>query len=145
MELWNLQNETFPSWHIGDDFDIEAFNASLLSPMAADQSVWYGQTSTSQANELLTPQIGTRNSAAPSINDIQGLWVTKADSYSWKDANNASYSVAPTRPITPSTGSSSGNTVDERYRNDLSQRLRPRWKEDPLPPTEFLVCTLYLL
>ncbi|KAH6700582.1 fungal-specific transcription factor domain-containing protein [Leptodontidium sp. MPI-SDFR-AT-0119] len=144
MEFWNLQNESFPSWHIGDDFDIEAFNASLLSPAAADQSVWYGQTSTSQANGLLTPQIGTRNWAAPSMNDIQGLWVTKADYYSWKDANNASYSVAPTRPITPSTVSPSGNTVDERYRSELSQRLCPRWKEDPLPPTEFLNLALQL-
>ncbi|CZR65093.1 uncharacterized protein PAC_14993 [Phialocephala subalpina] len=144
MELWNLQNESFPSWHIGDDFDIEAFNMSLLSPMAADQSVWHGQTSTSQENELLALQIETQNSAAPSMNDIQGLWVTKADYYSWKDADNASYSVAPTRPITPSTESPSGNTVDERYRNDLSQRLCPRWKEDPLPPTEFLNLALQL-
>lgn len=138
-ESWNMEGEShYPSWHIGEDFDLQAFNTSLLAPMFVDESAWRVVSSPEgQGGMVTTPRLGTHSPSANSMEVIQGLWVTKADDNSRKN-DGLSYSVAPTRPITPTT-MSSANGVDDRYREDLSMRLRPRWKEDPLPSTEFLV------
>jgi hypothetical protein len=139
IDLWNLQNESFPSWHVGDDFDLEAFNMYLRSPSLVDQFPWHAEATAAEDGNHATIRIEAQGPSAPSMEDIQGLWITKADNYSWKNDGNHSYSVAPTQPITPITDSPSGNTVDERYWEDLSLKLRPHWKEDTLPSTEFLV------
>lgn len=139
IDLWNLQNESFPSWHVGDDFDLEAFNMCLGSPSLVDQFPWHAEATAAEDGNHATTRIEAQGPSAPSMEDIQGLWITKADNYSWKNDGNHWYSVALTRPITPTIDSPSGNTVDERYREDLSLKLRPRWKDDPLPSTEFLV------
>lgn len=138
-EFWNVESGShYPSWHIGDDFDLQAFNTSLLAPMFVDESAWRVTLPEGQDGRVATPRLGQHTPSATSMEVIQGLWVTKADDNSRKN-DGLSYSVALTRPITPTTMSSS-NGVDERYREDLSPRLRPRWKEDPLPSIEFLVC-----
>lgn len=138
-EFWSMEIESqYPSWHIGEDFDLHAFNNSLLAPMFVDESTWLVSPE-GQGDVVQTARGGPQSPSANSIEMIQGLWITKADDNSRKK-DAVSYSVAPTRPITPTTLSSAGNGVDERYRDDLSLRLRPRWKEDPLPSTEFLVC-----
>jgi hypothetical protein len=137
-EFWNMEGEShYPSWHIGEDFDLQAFNSSLLAPMFVDESAWRVASPEGQGGMVATPRLGPHSPSVTSIEVIQGLWVTKADDNSRKN-DGLSYSVAPTRPITPTT-MSSANGVDDRYREDLSMRLRPRWKEDPLPSTEFLV------
>jgi hypothetical protein len=138
-EFWNMEVEShYPSWHIGDDFDLQAFNTSLLAPMFVDESAWRVSSPEGQGGMVATPRLGPHSPSATSMEVIQGLWITKADDNSRKN-DGLSYSVAPTRPITPTT-MPSANGVDDRYREDLSMRLRPRWKEDPLPSTEFLVC-----
>jgi hypothetical protein len=139
MGLWHIPNETLPSWHIGDDFNINEFNMSFSLPMIADQVASQASLSATQIDEHTAPRIEKGSLNTPSMEDIQGLWITNIENYSWKNDRNSSYSVAPTRPITPTAESPSGNTVDDRYRNELSLRMRPRWKEDPLPSTEFLV------
>ncbi len=137
-EFWNMDGEShYPSWHIGEDFDLQAFNTSLLAPMFVDESAWRVASPEGQGGMVATPRLGPHSPSATSMEVIQGLWITKADDNSRKN-DGLSYSVAPTRPITPTT-MSSANGVDDRYREDLSMRLRPRWKEDPLPSTEFLV------
>jgi hypothetical protein len=140
-EFWNMEAEShYPSWHIGDDFNLQAFNNSLLAPMFVDESMWRAASPEGQGGLVAAPRAGPQSPSANSMEAIQGLWVTKADDTSRKN-DSLSYSVTPTRPMTPTT-ISSANGVDDRYRDDLSQRLRPRWKEDPLPSTEFLVCDL---
>jgi hypothetical protein len=134
MGYWHIENEPFPSWYIGDDFDIEAFNMSLRSPIAMDQLACHAP-SERHVGDMVTPGMEPNKDA---MDEIQALWATKTDS-SWKNDGNSSYSVAPTRPMTPTTQSPLSNQVDERYRDDLLLRMRPRWKEDPLPSTEFLV------
>ena len=128
MEVSHIQNGYVPSWHIGDDFDIQAFNMSVRLPTVVDQSE-------------CDPSIEIEASSTTSTEDIQALWITKSDSFSWKDDMNPSYSVAPTRPITPVAESPARSVVDDRYRDDLSLRMRTRWKEDSLPSTGFLVST----
>jgi hypothetical protein len=138
-EFWSMEVESqYPSWHIGEDFDLHAFNNSLLAPMFVDESAWRVSPE-GQGGVAQTPRGGPQSPSVNSMEIIQGLWITKADDNS-RNKDAVSYSVAPTRPITPTTMSSAGNGVDERYRDDLSMRLRPRWKEDPLPSTGFLVC-----
>lgn len=141
--LWAVETESFPSWHIGDDFDLNAFNTSLLSPVFFDQFPLHNHDSATQSQNIVEPTTEIQNPSAPSIAVIQDLWVTKTDKNSRKGAG-ISYSVAATRPTTPARDFQPHKTVDDRYREDLSQRLRPRWKEDPLPSTEFLVCVVYL-
>jgi hypothetical protein len=137
-EFWNMEGEShYPSWHIGEDFDLQTFNTSLLAPIFVDESAWRVASPEGHDDMGATPRLGPHSPSATSMEVIQGLWVTKADDNSRKN-DGLSYSVAPTCPITPTT-MSSANGVDDRYREDLSMRLRPRWKEDPLPSTEFLV------
>jgi hypothetical protein len=140
-EFWNMEGEShYPSWHIGEDFDLQAFNTSLLAPMFVDESAWRVASPEGQGGMAATRRLGPHSPSATSMEVIQGLWITKADDNSRKN-DGLSSSVAPTRPISPTT-MSSANEVDDRYREDLSMRLRPRWKEDPLPSTKFLVYIL---
>lgn len=138
-EIWNTApDSSYPSWLIGDDFDIEAFNMALLAPMFVDQSGWQTAMPEMNSNIAATSRVRTQSQSVTSMDVIQGLWITKTDSNVRTDNGN-SYSVAPTRPMTPSMVSPGGTAVDDRYREDLSLKLRPRWKEDPLPSTGFLV------
>jgi len=140
-EFWNMEVESYyPSWHISEDFDLQAFNTSLLAPTFVDESAWRVASPEGQGGMVATPRLGPHSPSSGSMEVIQNLWVTKADDNSRKN-DGLSYSVPPTRPISPTTMSST-NGVDDRYRGDLSMRLRPRWKEDPLPSTEFLVFIL---
>jgi hypothetical protein len=132
----------YPSWQVRDDFDWEAFNLSLLVPMSVDETAWIVPPPSNQPASASRPEEVIQSPSPASMDVIMGLWVTRADDANRK-ADGISYSLAPTRPATPNN--MSPGTVDERYRDDLSNRLRPRWKEEPLPSTEFLVCYLILL
>jgi hypothetical protein len=134
-----IQMEPFTSWHIGEDFDFEAFNMSLLSPSVMDQMAWQGVPATSDDTSPAASNEEHQSMSALVMNEVQSLWITKTDNNYWWNGENASYSVCPTVPMTPTTELPSGATVNDRYRNNLSRRLHPRWREVSLPSTEFLV------
>ena len=108
----------------------------LRSPSLVDQFEWHAEAATGTVVIMhhlgLKLKVRARDPWDPRLVDHER-------GHSWKNDGNHSYSVVPTRPMTYTTDSPTGNTVDERYREDLSLKLRPRWKEDPLPSTEFLV------
>lgn len=107
--------------------------------MSVDETAWVVPPPANQPTPASRPAEVIQSPSPASLDVIMGLWVTKADESSRK-VDGISYSLAPTRPATPND--MSPGTVDERYRDDLSKRLRPRWKEEPLPSTKFLVCSL---
>lgn len=136
---WGSNQELFGACQISDDFDLDAFNASLSLPVFVDQSAWHMQPALQNGQSPSESNEETQMLTAPSMDEIQSLWITKMEENLCNNDANASYSVCPTRPMTPTTDRSSATTVDDSYRNDLSLRMRPRWKEHPLPSTEFLV------
>jgi hypothetical protein len=139
MGSWPMHQEPFGSWQISDDFDLEAFNASLLLPSILEQTAWQAPQVVDRDVVHTVSVAGSHSLNVSAMDEIQHLWITKTADNSWKNDGNASYSVGPSRPMTPTINRSSPTTVDDSYRNALSSRLRPRWKELPLPSTEFLV------
>ena len=139
MGSWGMHEESLGSWQISDDFDLENFNASLFLPNILEQTAWPAP----QAIEKLgSPNVSVedpRSLTASDMEEIQNLWITKTVNNFWKNDGNASYSVGPSRPVTPTIDHPSVTTVDDSYRNALTRRLRTRWKELALPSTEFLV------
>lgn len=139
MGSWGMHEEPFGSWQISDDFDLESFNASLLLPNVFEQTAWQAPPVIEKVG-FPSVSVEERHSlSASDMDEIQNLWITKTVNNFWKNDGNASYSVGPSRPMTPTADHPSVTTVDDSYRNALSRRLRPRWKELALPSTEFLV------
>ncbi|CZR63283.1 uncharacterized protein PAC_13180 [Phialocephala subalpina] len=142
MQLGAFDSD-YPTWHIGEDFDLRAFNSSLLASIIPEGIS--GHVPTECRLGLQTPASQT-NPCSPnekSLSMINELWFTK-DCTPGCRTDDILYSVAPTRPITPASSGNENSGLDDRYRDDLSLRLQPRWKEDPLPSTEFLNLALQL-
>ena len=135
---WGVQLEPFTSWQIDDDFDLDAFNSSLLSDYS-EQAMWQTPQDVQTGSSTTVPVAEPHPLSASTMEEIQSLWITKADNHFWKNDGNVAYSGPPTRPSTPTPVQSSATPVNENYRNVLHMRMRPRWKEYPLPSTEFLV------
>ena len=71
---------------------------------------------------------------------VERSWYTRLDSRDAPRANspeiNASGATTPDNSCAPRT------EINELYRQSLYNRLRPKWSEEPLPSTEFLVSNL---
>ena len=128
LDLWDLGlNAHEPSWLLGEDFDIDALNCSIDATISgwghtnpvpsADQRRMYDA-----ANTLY--QINSVSSPSTPGAMVQQNWYTKVAL------------EAPTRrnPSQPADQ----DQVDEAYRTDLSNRLRPRMSDDALPSADFL-------
>lgn len=118
-------------WLVGEGFDINA----LTSSISATGSPWgYTALPTNlNLNEADSPQDGglgigyqtaERRINARSV--VRSQWYTHIV-------------VQATYHYTPSS-SGSQDHVDEAYRADLSNRLRPSLQDNVLPSTDFLVC-----
>ena len=127
LDLWDLGlNAHEPSWLLGEDFDIDALNYSIDATISgwghtnpapsADQRRMYDA-----ANTLY--QINSVPSSSTPGAMVQQNWYTKVAS-----------EAPPRRPSQPADQ----DQVDEAYRTDLSNRLRPRMSDDALPSADFL-------
>ena len=116
-----------PSWLLGEDFDLAAFNASI----SAAVSSWSNQNTAGDVGDSVAynpdPDLrnapGTVFSAVPPL--IHEMWHTRP--------------APEAAPQATSKPSQDQDVVDESYRANLSQRLKPRLYDDMLPSAQFLV------
>lgn len=128
LDLWDLGlNAHEPSWLLGEDFDVDALNYSISAtisdwghshhpiPSVDQQRIYDAASTLYQINAVSPPSaLGTL---------VQRNWFTKVTS------------EAPPQRV-PRTVDQ--DRVDEAYRTDLSNRLRPRMSDDALPSADFL-------
>ncbi|RAH61719.1 hypothetical protein BO85DRAFT_501247 [Aspergillus piperis CBS 112811] len=121
---WSLESMTkIPTWLATDDFDINALNAAIIAstniPALLQNSATMGPIGDQ------TPQIGE---------------TLPSDTEKSEDIVSRHWFTHPEAPGTdhglPDPGSRA--TVDEPYRQSLTERLQYRVPTDPLPSTDFL-------
>ena len=132
-----------PSWLVGDDFDLEALNSSVTPMIKPDMPLFRIQSRLQTPNNCgpdlsVSPRTADVDTREKLMNDVHNSWFTQVENTSHEVGPS---SVAFTSPATPET-SPDRCDVDERYRAGLSEMLRPRLCEDPLPSTDYLVCSL---
>lgn len=119
-----------PHWLVGDDFDMEALNHSIMSTPVGFRT----PVSSNCAN--VDRGFGGNTVAEPrscafdihQIEEVHKRWYTYIDQER----------TAGTGQITPD-GVAERTQVDEAYRVNLSQKLQPHLSDDPLPSIELLV------
>jgi hypothetical protein len=134
---------------VGEEFDLNALN-TWMSPM--DQTsgmLWplppYGNDHVDsrhagiplQSSMSSTQYDMTQPERRHTVSDI---WFNRIA----EKTNVGGQSETPTRPASPPLPQSAVETsgvseVDEVYRLRLSTQMKPKWSEEPLPSTEFLV------
>ncbi|KAF9883712.1 hypothetical protein FE257_003050 [Aspergillus nanangensis] len=119
---WELQAST---WLADDDFDLEAFNASVIA-----SAVQFNFPPHVPPIEpiLLTPQSAENAHSLyePHEDVIRRHWFTYLDN-NLTDGNSTGYDT----PVEKTQ-------VDDIYRENLAQRLQQRLPTEPLPSTDFL-------
>lgn len=138
-DLFDFGGNAFePSWLVGGGFDINA----LTSSISATGSPWgYAELPTNliqtQASSPPDGDPGKGNSATDNRNNVRN--VVRSRWYTWP-------TVEGTYPYTTSQLRNQDH-VDEAYRADLSNRLRPGPppSDNILPSTDFLVRSAILL
>ena len=116
-----------PDWLVGDDFDIDALNHSIMStPAAPNASNCANVDRGLGRNAVAEPRSYDFN--IHGIEELQKRW------YTYIDQERITF----TGQITPD-GVAERTEVDEFYRVNLSQKLQSHLSDDPLPSTEFLV------
>lgn len=141
-----------PGWLVGEDFDMSALNAHIMLPeISVDALGWStdglvtGGARLSQLNSNsngdfdnnnnnnnnIVLQNSTKPITEPKEEYIRRQWFTYLSSES-------------SGHITPEV-TNEPTSVDERYREDLSRELQQRVNNEPLPSTDFLVCSFQLI
>ncbi len=129
-------NQEYSTWLLEDDFDLNIFN--LMAPAATPHDIqmlaYYPTSLGAQPSGRPAPRNSSREvNDRPSIQDLRKLWYTQM-----VDAEEDSHPVSGT--VTPGRGNiPDREDIDEPYRVSLASKLRPRWRDEPLPSSDFLV------
>lgn len=122
---WTLENMTqIPTWLATDDFDINALNAAI-----------YASTN--------IPALLQNSATMGPLSDPQQTGESLSDgTEKFEDLVCRHWFTQPEAPGTDHElrDQASRATVDEPYRQSLTERLQYHVPTDPLPSTDFLVC-----
>ena len=141
-----------PSWIVGDEFDLHTLN-NWMSPSDGPSGMFWPLPSYEDAD------VDPRNAGIPlqhSMSNAQhkvpqperGLAVSEIWFNRVTEKSLVRGQETPTQPTSPppllqfSVSSAEASEVDEVYRLRLSTQMKPKWSEEPLPSTEFLVSSL---
>jgi hypothetical protein len=113
---------------LGDDFDIDALNFSITAAI----SDWIPQ-------DAAQPQEQPRAFTSGYAIDHPRLCSTSSDVYGPVQRNWHTRVSRAASPQVPTSEPSDQDLVDDRYREDLSNRLQPRVMNTALPSADFLV------
>ena len=133
-------NAGIVSW---DDFNFNNLNSYLsgaFQPESAEISAQLPQSSQSGQDQPVEPADLQRKSDTALI-AVESLWFTRLECENSVAPNPDGAYLSET--ITPGEEDRPGGCINDIYRQSLANRLRPKWPDDPLPSTEFLV-HLYL-
>lgn len=111
-----------PAWLADEHFDLNALNSSVMESSLGLFSPPQTAYESSTDATLLIP---TGTSLVHKEDQVRQHW------FNYVGTHSSGY-------VTPEAGTENGE-LDERYRQNLSQRLQQRVPTEPLPSTEFLV------
>lgn len=123
------------SWLLGHDFDLSAFDFSGF-----DCSL-NGAENLSEYPEVATvgSQLAGICESAPKVLDLRTIWYTQIRSMG-SEYGVRSGSATPREP-----DATSRTSIDEVYRIDMANTLRPPLRDEPLPSIDFLVSRCFQL
>lgn len=79
----------------------------------------------------------------PTVSDI---WFNRVTEKSLvRGQETPTQPTSPPPPLQFTVSSAEASEVDEVYRLRLSTQMKPKWSEEPLPSTEFLVSYLFCM
>lgn len=122
-----------------DNFDTSDFDWCLLtSPLSESME------SDTRDPPLLDDPDGSKAQLAETVTRtastatvVERSWYTRLEPSDSTQPNSSDYKASD--PVSSGFEGTPNTEIDEIYRQGLSGRLRPRWKEEPLPSIEFLV------
>jgi hypothetical protein len=125
------------SW---DDFDFNDLNSYLLGafhPESVEISAQLPQSSQSGQNQPVEP-VDLQRESDTVLTAVERLWFTRLECDNSVTPNADGAHLSGT--TTPGEEGRPGGCINDIYRQSLANRLRPKWSDDLLPSTEFLVC-----
>ncbi|KFZ18722.1 hypothetical protein V502_03980, partial [Pseudogymnoascus sp. VKM F-4520 (FW-2644)] len=127
-----------PSWLIGFDFDLEALNTSVSTTVGITEPLFQSQmnrTAMPSASQLeATPEAKVHEEQKNVTNDsVRRGWFSYIDQLDDQDDHGG----VTTGQITPVTARDQYD-IGDSFRHRISQRLRARTNDEPLPSTKFL-------
>lgn len=129
-----------PSWLVGYDFDLEALNTSVSTALCATEPLFQSQVnrtampSAPQLEEI--PEAEMHGAGKDVTNEcVRRGWFSHIDPLDEKDDHGG----ATTGQMTPVTARDQYD-IGDSFRHRISQQLRARTIDEPLPSTKFLVC-----
>ncbi|PWW73007.1 hypothetical protein C7212DRAFT_359756 [Tuber magnatum] len=137
-----------PPWLIGQGFDFGALNASIIPGLSDVNTNIYVDDDTVSS---VLPAPATTAPIQESQNQISAeyklprgsiakLWFTSIDPSEEHDGPSrpgSSSLMSPDREMADAGDENSG-VFDEQYRRRLSDQMKPKWAEEPLPSVDFL-------
>lgn len=122
-----------------DNFDFGDFDWCLLSSPLSE-SLEYDTRNPPLLDDpdCSKAQIGeTATRTASTATVVERSWYTRLEPPDSTQPNSSDDKASD--PVSSGIEGAPNTEIDETYRQGLSGRLRPRWKEEPLPSIEFLV------
>ena len=134
-----------PSWLIGYDFDIEALNTSVAAIMeTGEQAPLLFQQSNNNfgvAPDNMSPNYSAIEAAQQQQRFMKEVvrrsWFTRSSEMENEELSHTAGATG-TGTLTPTAGAN-GYDVDDNFRTRVSQQLKPRTADHPLPSTNYLV------
>lgn len=124
-------------WLLEDDFDIGIFDRMGFSNPFFETQVIHDHST-----KLIVPypQISEKPEGSPSILDLRQMWYTQI-----QGPDDEPY--AGSGSMTPRHAENtrvSGDDIDETYRANMANKLRPPLRDEPLPSIEFMNLCIHL-
>ncbi|OBT65027.1 hypothetical protein VE03_05217 [Pseudogymnoascus sp. 23342-1-I1] len=127
-----------PSWLVGYDFDLEALNTSVSTTLCATEPLFQSQVNRTAMPSA--PQLGEISEAEMhgerkdvTNERVRRGWFSHIDPLDEKDDHGG----ATTGQMTPVTARDQYD-IGDSFRHRISQQLRARTIDEPLPSTKFL-------
>ena len=124
------------SWENFDFNDLTSLFLGASHPENAEGSAQLPETSASRYEQRAeTTDLQWISPTTATM--VEHLWFTRLESDNCSTVDTAGNLVSGI--FTPGGENLARREINEIYRQNLSDRLRPQWSEEPLPSTEFLV------
>lgn len=129
-----------PSWLIGYDFDLEALNTSVSTTIGITEPLFQSQIN--RTGMLNVPQLEAIPEAEVqeeqnfANESVRRGWFSHID-----PLNEDDHGGVTTGEMTPVTVRDQYD-IGDSFRHTITQRLKARANDEPLPSTKFLVCLI---
>lgn len=126
-----------PSWLIGYNFDLDALNTSVSTTMGTIEPLFQFQTNRNTMSNIteleVIPEAKIYGGQSVANDSVHRGWFSHIDPVSEDDNGGVT-----TDEMTPATTADQYD-IGDNFRSRITQRLRARTNDEPLPSINFLV------